>query len=147
MSRDNDKQKADLLNALYSISQIGITIIVCVAAGIFIGRALDSRLGTSPWMMLIFIFIGVGAAFKSIVDYAKKEQAKDKLQDEQIDNRQNVYDRMDIYSGQNAYNRNDSYSKHDPYSQHDQYRRHDTDYQRDVYYQHQQEDQEEGQDR
>ena len=107
MSQGNDKQRNELLGALSSISQIGITIIVCVAAGIFIGRALDNRFGSSPWMTLIFIFIGVGAAFKSIIDYAKREQAKDKQQDRQYDSRQGVYNQMDAYDRTDAHDRTD----------------------------------------
>jgi len=72
MSNDNDKHRAELMRALSSISQLGITIIVCVAAGIFIGIKLDNKLNSSPWLTLVFIIIGIGAAFKSILDYAKK---------------------------------------------------------------------------
>ena len=113
MSQDNNKHRTELLGALSSISQIGITIIVCVAAGIFIGRALDSKLSSSPWMTLIFIFIGVGAAFKSIIDYAKREQAKDKQQDKRHDSRQGVYDQMDAYDRTDARDRTEAHDRTD----------------------------------
>jgi len=58
--------------ALAMLSQVGISIIVCVAVGIGIGWFLDSVLGTSPWLLLIFTVFGIVAAFKSILEFAKK---------------------------------------------------------------------------
>jgi len=139
MSQGNDRQRAELLKGFSSLSQIGITIIVCVAAGIFIGRALDDRLGTSPWMMLIFIFIGTGAAFKSIIDYAKREQAKDKQQQD----KDNI-GQLDMYFQQGEFSRRGSQSQQgrqdenswrDPYNQQDQQDQQDENNWRNPYFQ------------
>jgi len=54
------------------MGQIGITVIVCIFIGVFFGRWLDSVLGTEPWMIIIFIFLGIGASFKAMMDIAKK---------------------------------------------------------------------------
>jgi len=62
-----------MMRAFSLLSQMGITIIVCIGAGIFIGKLLDNALGTSPWLILIFTFFGIAAAFKSIFDFAKKQ--------------------------------------------------------------------------
>ncbi|HEY0777565.1 MAG TPA: AtpZ/AtpI family protein [Gemmatirosa sp.] len=32
----------------------------------FVGHWLDGRLGTSPWLLLVLVFVGAGAAFYSI---------------------------------------------------------------------------------
>lgn len=73
MSRNRKKGRGDLAKALAFFSQIAITIIVCVAVGVFLGGWLDNLLGTSPWLLLIFSFSGMGAAFKSIIDLGKRE--------------------------------------------------------------------------
>lgn len=58
--------------ALAMLSQIGISIVVCVGVGIAIGYFLDRFLGTSPWLLLVFTIFGIGAAFRAILDFAKK---------------------------------------------------------------------------
>jgi ATP synthase protein I len=55
------------------LSQIGITIIACIGVGIFLGWFLDDLLGTSPWLLIVFTFLGIAAAFKSIFDFANKQ--------------------------------------------------------------------------
>lgn len=35
--------------------------------GFLMGQFLDRRLGTSPWLMLVGIFLGVGAAFRGLI--------------------------------------------------------------------------------
>jgi len=72
MSRHNKGQQNEFLRALAFLSQIGITIVACVAVGIFSGWLLDRALGTSPWLLLVFTLFGIVAAFKSILEFAKK---------------------------------------------------------------------------
>lgn len=67
-SEQERKIRNDLMKGLSMLSQIGITIIVCVLIGVFFGRFLDSHFGTSPWFLLVFTLIGVGAAFKYLYD-------------------------------------------------------------------------------
>jgi len=62
----------EFARALSFFLQISVTIIACIAVGIFLGWLLDRLLGTTPWLLLVFSFMGVGAAFKSIFDFAKK---------------------------------------------------------------------------
>lgn len=66
------KQRKEILRALSMFSQIGITMVVCIVMGVFLGRFLDNWLGTTPWMLLIFAFLGAGAAFKSVYDMSKR---------------------------------------------------------------------------
>lgn len=44
----------------------------CVFIGVFLGRYLDKLLGSSPWLLLVFSLIGVGAAIKVLFDFANK---------------------------------------------------------------------------
>ena len=73
MAGDDNKQPNGFIAALSLLSQIGVTIIVCIAVGIAIGFFLDKFLKTSPWLLLVFTLLGVAAAFKSIFDFAKKQ--------------------------------------------------------------------------
>jgi ATP synthase protein I len=42
-----------------------------VAIGVGIGYFLDSYLETKPWFLLIFFFVGVAAAFRSLFSLMK----------------------------------------------------------------------------
>jgi ATP synthase protein I len=46
----------------------GVTMAVSVFLGLWGGNWLDKRLGTSPWLMVIGILLGVGIAFKNLFD-------------------------------------------------------------------------------
>jgi len=64
--------KPEDFKGLAMLSQIGITVVVCIAIGFFLGRWLDGLLGTSPWLFLVFLLFGIGAAFKAVYDIASK---------------------------------------------------------------------------
>jgi len=72
MPHENKPKQNEFVLALSHFLQIGISIIACLAVGIFLGWLLDKYLGTGPWLLLVFTFLGIGAAFKSIFDFAKK---------------------------------------------------------------------------
>lgn len=67
----DERQTKELLRALSFFSQIGITMAACVFIGVFVGRYLDSLLGTSPWLLLLFSFLGAAAAFKALFELGK----------------------------------------------------------------------------
>ena len=64
--------KPEDVKGLALLTQIGITVIVCIAIGFFAGRFLDGFLNTSPWLLLVFTLLGIGAAFKAVYDLASK---------------------------------------------------------------------------
>ena len=69
---NNDTGKNDFVRGLSLLSQVGISIITCILIGVFLGRFLDQFFGTSPWLLLIFSLLGVGAAFKYIYELFKR---------------------------------------------------------------------------
>jgi len=71
-SQFTDKEKNHFIRGLSHLSQVGITIFACILIGVFLGRFLDQTFNTSPWLLLIFSFLGVGAAFKYLFDLSKK---------------------------------------------------------------------------
>ena len=65
-------QQNEFGRAMAHFFQISVSIIACLAVGVFVGWLLDRWLGTTPWLMFVCTFLGVCAAFKSIFDFAKK---------------------------------------------------------------------------
>lgn len=65
-----DKKSGDnkALRAFAYVSQIGITMAASVFVGVLSGKYLDSILGTSPWLLLVFSLLGAGAAIKFLFD-------------------------------------------------------------------------------
>ena len=64
---DNKPQKSnDMIRTLAYFSQIGVTMGATVLIGVLLGKYLDDLFGTSPWLLLIFSFLGAGAALKSL---------------------------------------------------------------------------------
>ncbi|MDR1062149.1 MAG: AtpZ/AtpI family protein [Clostridiales bacterium] len=66
----------DALHALGLLSQLGISMAACVLIGVLAGSKLDGWLGTSPWLLVLFAFIGAGAAFKVMYDIAIKRWSR-----------------------------------------------------------------------
>ena len=69
---NKNSSKNEFARGIAMLSQIGIMMVVCIGIGVFIGHFLDNFFGTSPWLLLVFSFMGVGAAFKYIFDLAKR---------------------------------------------------------------------------
>ena len=47
--------------------RIGLELVVGVGVGVGIGWALDDWLGTKPWLLLLFFFLGAGAGMMNVV--------------------------------------------------------------------------------
>jgi ATP synthase protein I len=50
-----------------SASSAGLELGISVALGALFGGWLDGKLGTSPWMMLVFLLVGVVAGFRGLL--------------------------------------------------------------------------------
>jgi len=82
----NNKQQGSLLHAFAAFSHIGFTIAACIFIGVFLGKFLDSLLGTSPRFLLFFSLLGMAAACMAIYYLAKRNmqnppENKDKKSD------------------------------------------------------------------
>lgn len=51
------------LTQLGMASTVGITLVVATGIGYFFGSWLDAKLGTDPYLMLLFTLLGVAAGF------------------------------------------------------------------------------------
>ena len=47
-------------------SSVGLELGLSVLVGLFVGQWLDRRLGTDPWMLLLFLGFGLVAGFRSV---------------------------------------------------------------------------------
>lgn len=70
------KDDREIFRALGLLTQLGLAMGCCVLVGVLIGRFLDARLGSSPWLLIVFAFIGGAASFKVMYDIVIKEWMK-----------------------------------------------------------------------
>lgn len=75
MAKSEDKRK--LLLTLGTLSTIGISVVIAIAIGVYVGLQLDKWLGTQPWFFFIFLFFGIVAGFRNIYIMAGKEIRRD----------------------------------------------------------------------
>jgi F0F1-type ATP synthase assembly protein I len=73
-----DKDKLKIMQGIALITQIGLSMIVPIILGIFIGRFLDNLIGTNNIFLFVFIIIGVGAAFLNLFKVGLRDQDKRK---------------------------------------------------------------------
>ena len=53
------------------LASVGIEMGVAVGLGWAIGSWLDRKLGSKPWLMLVFLLFGVAAGFKGVLVAAR----------------------------------------------------------------------------
>lgn len=70
MCMDEDLKKT--IKTLGFFSTIGITMALSIALGAFIGIYIDKKFGTAPWFSLIFLGLGIAAAFRNLYILYKK---------------------------------------------------------------------------
>jgi ATP synthase protein I len=80
--------KRQLIRSLGFLSSLGISMVASSFIGLFIGYYLDKWLGTSPWMTLIWLGIGIISGFRNIfilTRRALREQDQEEEQDQKVD--------------------------------------------------------------
>jgi ATP synthase protein I len=63
-----------------SASSVGLELGICVAIGVFLGRWLDEELGTEPWLLLLFLGLGLAAGFRSVLRAVAREDRRAAVQ-------------------------------------------------------------------
>lgn len=71
------EEKKDYLRWLGVLSTVGINIVATTVVGFLIGYWLDSLLGTKPWLMIVFLILGIIAGFRNLF-YILRRVTKDK---------------------------------------------------------------------
>ncbi|MFN3396174.1 MAG: AtpZ/AtpI family protein [Thermodesulfovibrionales bacterium] len=72
-----DKEKP-LFRQLLEASTIGIHLVLTTFVGFAIGYFLDRLFGTSPWLTVIFLIIGIVAGFRELLRIARKQDGSNK---------------------------------------------------------------------
>ena len=67
---DSSKEASFLGNAF----KLGTELVAAVAGGTIIGCILDSWLGTTPWLIVNFFFVGAAAGMLNVIRTAKRMQ-------------------------------------------------------------------------
>ena len=62
----SDSGVSDARTALSLGLRIGLELVVAVAVGLGVGWAFDRWLGTRPWGLLLFLFLGIGAGMLNV---------------------------------------------------------------------------------
>lgn len=72
MPKLTKKQRSQMYRSLSLMGQVGIGMAACIFIAVFLGLFLDDRLGTTPWLVIVFSLLGVAAAIKFWVDLSKR---------------------------------------------------------------------------
>lgn len=75
--KNKSSKNSETFRALANFSQIGVTMAASVLVGVLLGKYLDGYLGTTPWLLLIFSLLGVGAAVKALFNIAGDKKGPD----------------------------------------------------------------------
>lgn len=67
-----DKENKGLIRQLGKLSVIGMEIVTATFVGLAIGVFSDRKLGTSPWLTIIFLILGIVAGFINLFRVIKK---------------------------------------------------------------------------
>lgn len=74
---DKHRKYVQALSMLSLVSQIGLMVVISILGCTFIGKYLDDKFGTSPFLLLIFLLLGIGGAFssvyKTLIVYTKRK--------------------------------------------------------------------------
>ena len=63
---DGDGDQRKPLSSGSEFAGLGLQMGAVLIAGAWLGYWLDSKLGTDPWLTILFVFLGAGAAFYSL---------------------------------------------------------------------------------
>jgi ATP synthase protein I len=66
------EDKGRLIKQIASYSTLGLEMGLSVVVGVAIGYYLDKWLKTDPWFLIIFIFVGAAAGFRSLYRAMKR---------------------------------------------------------------------------
>jgi ATP synthase protein I len=55
----------------------GMTFVVAVLGGLYLGQWLDRKLGTAPWLLIVGVFAGAGLSFYSMYTKLMAAQARE----------------------------------------------------------------------
>ena len=82
-SRGTEKRSPDVkeerggLAAASSYAGLGLQFALSILLFLYAGQWLDKKLGTSPWLLMLGVFLGAGAGFYSIYRKLMADQRRE----------------------------------------------------------------------
>lgn len=70
--RTGDRMDFKAIKNLTYISQVAFIMITPILSGVIGGNWLDDRFGTSPWILIIGVFLGVSSAFMNLYKFVMR---------------------------------------------------------------------------
>lgn len=80
IAEQSKKRPEEHVRELYevaSVASVGLEMGLAVTLGWFMGHWLDGKLGTDPYLMLVFLMCGVAAGFKGVLRVARQAKRAD----------------------------------------------------------------------
>jgi len=69
------KSRGESMRALGAIGTLGLSFVLAIVIGAWLGRTLDTWLGTAPWLFVLFFFFGLAAGvlnvYRTVTRYFK----------------------------------------------------------------------------
>lgn len=66
MTDDRSRPSRRWIRQVGVLSGVGLTLVISTVLGLYGGLALDRWLGTSPWLMLVGLLLGIAAGFVNL---------------------------------------------------------------------------------
>ena len=60
-----------------AVAGLGMQFVLAILLFLFLGKWLDERFGTTPWLLIAGVFLGAGASFYSIYRRLMADQKRD----------------------------------------------------------------------
>jgi len=70
----SEKRRLSDFRRLAELSSTALVLPSSIAIGLFFGYWLDKRLGTDPWLLLVFTILGVASGLLSLFRIIRKQQ-------------------------------------------------------------------------
>lgn len=67
-----DKDLKQAIRTLGHFSTIGLSMALSIALGALLGNYLDRKFGTDPWCTVVFLGLGIAAAFRNLYRLYKR---------------------------------------------------------------------------
>ncbi len=67
------EDRRQLFKTLGFLSSVGISMVAATFIGLAMGYYLDRWLGTSPWLTLVFLLLGIVSGFRNIFILTRRE--------------------------------------------------------------------------
>ena len=80
------EERQQLFKTLGFLSSVGISMDASTFIGLAMGYYLDKWLGTSPWLTLIFLLLGIISGFRNIFILTSRELKRQQREQESDDN-------------------------------------------------------------